>query len=640
MAETANPSSAPGVPPPAPPAPATAPPTAPAAPTALSRFFQGFARLFTSTFLLVLGLGLIFVGILIRKFPHLVPVFLKSALDQIFQHLPYFPVGVGLFFLGWARSMALGGLIADYRKNRRFPHAWKIPLVGFQVFLLEAVCFIYALPVSLGWYLPIESLMAKVWVLFLGFVYGLWYVIAHSVNRLPAIARLRMAVVTLFLSFFAFFLWTVPQWVFPALLVGLLAIFALMAATLIQVKGVEQKGFWPHKVLLIISVIFLAHISYYVLPFGHPTADLLDLKLATEKIPGEVLNLNYFAAADHLKDEIAFAQNEKGEWSLGILAARLSRQYLLNPDASSQPVSTTLLKIQAGEEAFRPLLLENGSLVLADLSRNGERGLWKVDAATGRATLLRQGIEPIEDGVPWSKTRGEFLYVTHPGERYILNALTLANGKSRILMTSENPIHSPSWVRPLNPPHNPTGAYPEQQVSYADGIHGLFYVVDVKSGSQEPLKSEGEKSLGDKFTVQGKVREVIPAPDGFRYLYLSQDGNKTILWLVLADGTKRDPLYQTTAEVRGLAWNPNGQQVLFEEVRPGGASSWDLGFFTTVSTSRLLDANLGTCQYLIPPQISTGSPAMASDGVKVAFIAGEGLWYPSLGHGIWVATLR
>lgn len=580
------------------------------------------AKLLTTTTCLVLGLGFIFAGVVAREWPSHIPNIIKPTLDQLIPRLPYFAVGVGLFFLGWARSMSTQELISEYRKNRHYPHAWKIPLVGFQVFLLESACFVYALPVGLGWYPPLQNLMGLVWVVFFVLLYALWYLTAHSMNRFPGIAGFRMAIVTLALAAISFLLWSVGQLVFPALLVGILGIFSLLISILIRVKGVEQIWDWPKVTILVVSVLLLAHVTYYALPFDNPSADLVGLTLATKSLPGEIQNLDYFSKENHTGNKIAFAQKTGSGWLLQII----------NPENPSLPI----FKISAGDAEFRPIFVKQGGFLLADMEKNGGRGLWKVNVENGKETLLRRDIQPIEDGAPWSKTRGQFLYVTQSEEKYRLNALTLATGKSKVLVSSRNPIHSPSWVPPLNPPHNSEGFYPEREVAYADGVHGLFYVVDVKSGEKEPLMSEAERSLGAKFTPDGKTLEVIPAPDGFRYLYLTEKNKKTEIWLVLADGTKRGMIYQTAASIKNLAWHPDGQKILFEEVHHG----FDLGFFRSVSTAKLLDANLGTCLNLLPPQISTRSPAIASDGVKVAFVAGEGLWYPSTGQGIWVATLR
>jgi hypothetical protein len=627
VAESANPPNAPAVPPPPPvvaaPVPVTAPPV-----RRSGTLMKSIARLLTTTTFLILGLGFIILGIIVRLWPSWLPGFLKPALDQLFPRLPYFVVGIGLFFLGWARSMAAQQLISEYRKNRKFPHAWKIPLISVQAFLLEMACFIYALPVGLGWYPPLQNLMAMVWVVFFFLLYTLWYVTAHFLNRIPAIAGLRMAIVTVALSAVSDILWWF-QSLFPAVLLGILGVISLLIASLIRVKGVEQTGSWPKITLLAVSVVFLTHLTYNALPFGNPTADLMNLTLATKSLQGEIQNINYFSAPDHSKDEIVFSQKTDEGFFLDVITAVFSQQEPLKPYVAS-------FKVPAGDEVFRSIFVKNGTLILADMALNGSRSFWKVDVKNGKASLLCRNIQPIEDGIPWSESRGQFLYVTQADGKYRLNILTLASGKSKILMTSENPIHTPSWVPPLNPQHNAKGFYPEQQVAYADGIHGLFYVVDVKTGDKEPLMSEAERSLEGKFVPEGKTVEAIPAPDGFRYLYLAEKNKTTEFWLVLADGTKREMIYQTNASVSNLAWHPDGQQIVFEEIHAG----LDHGFFKTVSTAKLLDANLGNCVNLLPPQISTRSPAVASDGVKVAFVAGEGLWYPAVGQGIWVAALR
>jgi hypothetical protein len=621
VAESANPPNTPAGPAPAP-APVVATPVAAPPARQTGKFMASLAKLLTTTTCLVLGLGFIFMGVIVKLRPEWVPGFVKPTLTLWFPHLPYFVVGLGLFFLGWARSMAAQQLISEYRKNRQYPHSWKIPLVSFQAFLLEACCFIYALPVALGWYPPLQNLMGLVWVVFFFMLYILWYITAYSVNRFPAIAGLRMAIVTVALSVVSFILWWAAQLVFPALLVGILAIFALCIALFIRVKGVEQVGFWPHKTLLVVSIFLLAHVTYSALPFRKPCVDLINLTLATKSLSGQVLNLAYFSKDNHNGNKISFSQKTDNGWLL----------QLINPEKPSSPI----LKIQAGDESFRSLFINDGNFLLADMTKNGDRGLWKVNVETGKTTLLRRNIQPMEEGNPWSESRGEVLYVTQSEGRNQLNIFTLATGKSKVLVTSENPIHTPSWVPPLNPPHDLAGHCPESEVAYADGVHGLFYLVNIKTGEKEPLMSQAERSLDNKFVAEGKATKVIPAPDGFRYLYLAEKDKKNELWLVLADGTKRGMIYQTTASLEDIVWHPDGQKIVFEEVHHG----WDLGFLTSFSVTKLLDANLGTCLNLLPPQISTRSPAVASDGVKVAFVAGEGLWYPSMGHGIWVATLR
>lgn len=642
-----NPPKAPEVPAPAPPPPSATP--AAAKPSGGGTFSKAIARLMTSTFCLVMGLGFIGLGVIARLWPDRIPAVIEPVLDHFFPRLHYFLVGVGFFFLAMARSMSAQELLSEYRKNRHYPHAWKITLVSFQAFIFYVGCFIYAIPVGMGGYEPVHDLMSLVWVVFFFLLYGLWYLTAHSRYRFPAIAGLRMAIVAAVLSFIADMLWWNQQ-VFPAILIALLGILTIPIALFIRVKGVEQAGTWPKLTLLAVSVVFLTHVTYSALPFGKPTVDLVDLSLATKSLPGEAKNLSYFTAPDHSKDAMAFSQKEGSGWSLEVMATQFNQESLTNsttdksvtlgqPPPTPAPTIKVLptFKISAGDGEFRSVFIKNGSWILADMEKEGGRGLWKVNVSDGKAILLRRGIEPIQDGVPWSETRGQLLYVTHSEGKYHLSVLTLETNKSKVLLTSENPIFTPSWVRPLNPAHNSKGFYPEQQVTYADGIHGVFYVVDVKTGEKEALVSESERSLEAKFTPVGKTVEVVPAPDGFRYLYVLGDDKKTEIWLVLADGTKRGIIYQTKAEIKNISWNPNGQQILFEEVHSG----FDLGFFSQASTVKLLDANLGSCLYLLPPQIATQAPAIASDGAKVAFVAGEGLWYPSFGkNGIWVAALR
>src|SRR5262249_25132537 len=147
----------------------------------------------------------------------------------------------------------------------------------------------------------------------------------------------------------------------------------------------------------------------------------------------------------------------------------------------------------------------------------------------------------------------------------------------------------------------------------------------LRTKEKSSLKSDLERMQGEKFKPMGKAVEVIPSPDSFRYAYMTQNGNQTTLWVVRANGDRRDSIYATTASIKNLTWDPDSHQLIFEEVHSGW-HSWDMGFIRPYSNIKILDANLGGTLNLIPPQISHSAPAISPDGVKVAFVAGDGLW--------------
>lgn len=181
-----------------------------------------------------------------------------------------------------------------------------------------------------------------------------------------------------------------------------------------------------------------------------------------------------------------------------------------------------------------------------------------------------------------------------------------------------------------------------EDIAYADGTHGTFNLLNVSSGKSTALLSDQE--MAEKQKMAGlAVKEVLPAPDGFRYLYLAEDGKKTSLWSVLADGTKREELYETKGELKDVAWNPDGQKIIFEEKRNRSVLFnlfYPYGFLMESKRIRILDANLNTVSDLILPQVSHRAPAVSPDGVKVAFVADQGLWLRQGHSAIWVAHLR
>jgi hypothetical protein len=128
---------------------------------------------------------------------------------------------------------------------------------------------------------------------------------------------------------------------------------------------------------------------------------------------------------------------------------------------------------------------------------------------------------------------------------------------------------------------------------------------------------------------------VVPSPDGFRYLYLSKNGNITSFWTILPDGSKRIRIYQTKGVAEQVTWMNDGHKIFFQERQK------QYGFLMAHYNIKMLDADLARIVDLIPPQMSNRAPAVSPDGVKVAFTGRSGLWYPSGGHvGIWVAVLR
>jgi hypothetical protein len=660
-----------------------------------NKFLEALAKILSTTFWFALGLGLIAFAIIFKRLGSHAPHFLQSAVAQLAPHSLYFIAGLGLIFLGQSRSLVRKNYSEEFKKNKKWPHAWKIPLIAAQVFILQ-VSGLYALIVGFGKFQPITGVAGLTTLMIFFLAYFLWYVVSHFMHFFPSFASLRVAFLSSLLSAVALITWW-GQSVLVSLIFAFFGVATAIASAAIATSDdtTVQRAPLVKNLCLALSIIIAFIVGWNSLSFGKPTAELVGKGLATGNLSGTVDALNF--SPDGKK--VAFAQKTGEGWFLQIanpgpdmihlvvtqdekggvekmeiegreviidsLVAILKEARWKNtsvilaieagPGVSEETISEIksksyqagvmkidtsglmrALKVPAGEGAFSPIFVDGGRAVLLDKVKGGERGLWKVRVSDGNMTAIRtQGVQPIGDGVLWSEKNGEFLYVVKSGERYELNALTVATGKSKVLMKSELPILTPSWTLTA------------QEIGYADGVHGLTYAFDVKSKTSRAILSDEEKAA--RVTLEDRpVSEVIPSPDHFRYLYLTKKDKVTEIWTVLLDGTKRKKIYETKGSIRHVSWISagqtkvfegqtaalNGQTIVFEEKKRKN-------FFATESGSvRLLDASLETVEDLILPQISIHSPAVSPDGVKVAFVGSQGLWYPSIGSGVWVALLR
>ncbi|HTA76959.1 MAG TPA: hypothetical protein VK791_07375, partial [bacterium] len=351
-------------------------------------------------------------------------------------------------------------------------------------------------------------------------------------------------------------------------------------------------------------IAFLGPISYYALDLWKPQTTPLDMVVAAKGLGGEIEHLVYSPNGK----QIAFVQNVDDQWFLRIL------------DSTSQsPMTVSLPEV---DDSFHPVFVDDGKSLLIDAPTQGERRLVKVDTATGATSVLVQtGLLPFNGGVPWLDETQQFLFVTEGGKGFNLNAWTPGKGRPIVLYSSPDKILSPSWMD-------------KREVVFVDGIHSTPYLLNLKNKTATAvLSDEGTKVEGALIETDPLVA-VMPSPDHFRYLFEAQRDGTTTLWTMLMDGTKRVELCKTSDKLGDLEWSADGQKIILER---NGAQR---GFKNDIKGVQMLDANQGIFENLVPSQIVSHSPAVSPDGIKIAFVASEGLWYPSLDSGIWVAVLR
>lgn len=624
VAEPAKPKQKTAAAPPPPPAPEPPPAETPVKKRE-SKFMKYVSRLMTTTALFGFGVGFIILAVFIHL--HGIPGIFIEVVTRLNLHMSYLFVGLGLLCIGQARHFLRLDFSAEYKKNRQFSHAWKIPLIIAEVLIYQVIGF-YGLLVGIGKVVKIENLLGLIALLILFLLYVLWYAIAFTKNRFPSFAAFRVAAfLGLIPAFISFLLWT-SQFIFLSLVLALIALIASFIS--LQIKStptVEQRLTWIQFACVTATLGLLLIVGMNASLIGKPRALLVGHGLASPDPGGEIGVLAY--SPENKKElnnpktldnqKIAFSLKKKEGWFLQIIDARVIETVREEKKSFIVP---------AGEASFHPVFIENGKSLVLDAVKGGERGLWKVDAATGATTrLLSAGVEPFGDGILWSEKTKQILYVTSDGSEYQLHAYPAGKGK-KILLKSSAPIFTPSWTM--------SGG----EISYADGVHGEFNVLNVRTGVTLPLLSDQERA--EKYKAKDlPVKEVIPAPDGFRYLYLANEGKNTSIWVVLADGTKRKKIYEENAKLQNVSWFPDGQKILFEETRNRSTLMFYPNCFLTESKrARILDANLDTAEDLIPSQVSHRAPAVSPDGVKVAFVGDQGLWFHYGNPGIWVAFLR
>lgn len=563
----------------------------------------------------------------------LLPDAFVDPLKRYLPHFPYFFPAVGFFLLAHSRGRSRVTYKVEANRNRAHPHYWKIPLLAGQGFILY-VLGIYALGVGVSLWPPVSNLAVLLAFMVIGVGgYVLWYVAAYSLHRQPRTVGLRLSLLALTFALMALAAWVISQLVVVALILGFYALVTAGASIGLQPLGppkageVEAQGGGLRAACLAATVFLLLPVALWAVPFGKPRLDLEGLGPAVQGIRGEILSQSYSPDGRRL----AYVQKSGDRYYLGLVDAR-------------EPENSERLLLEAGEEPFRVEFGAGGARVVFDPMRSGRRTLWVADSATGDARpLVLDRVEALGYGPHYSAERGEFLHVVQGGAGFELRSVRLDGSGLRTLAV-EPLLRSPAWT------------FRSRHAVFVGRRNSRPAIValDPEKGEQDvvvtaeapivpsPYTEEGEtllKRLAPFLLKEGGevpvITDVLPAPDGFRYLYLARRGGDTEIRSVLPDGTKDSLLYTTSSEIGEVSWHPDGQSVVFQE------RERRLGYLTKSHNVLVLDANKGDVKSLIPPQYPHRAPAVSPDGVKIAFAAESGLWRPTVGTmGIWVALLR
>ncbi|HVM32976.1 MAG TPA: WD40 repeat domain-containing protein [bacterium] len=581
----------------------------------LSEGLQGFGKGLVS-FLsvpVIAGIGFAIViftwlGVFAQKhFSHISDV--AGPLAQHVSSWPFLFTGIGLWFLARSRGMVRSSYEAQAKKNPAFPHTWKIGLIGTQATALYLLAF-YALGVGLRVWPRLHNVVLLLVLFLLFLAYLLWYIIAHFQNRYPQSMGFRVAVLALLLALAASF--AMSHFVLVGLVLGLFALVTVLVSIISSPFLGPEGRVWIRALCLLGAIALLLPSAYNIFFSKETEFNLVELNSAVKGLSGEV------AALDYSPDgrQLAFSV-KKDQWYLEVFT----------PENRKDP----MVKFPAGDDAFTPLYVNRGKAVLADTTQGGARNLRLIQIATGAQSFLTSdGVEKTGDGAPYSEKLGQFLLVTQSEGGYALKTLGLAKKRTKTLLRSDSAIQDPSWCDDSKTIVYLAGSGPEASIHVYNPASRKDHKVLLKGENHEdPILPVEAKPL--KFSIL----KVVPAPDGFRYLYLTQEGKRFGLWTIHPDGSKEALLYETGNPIGRVVWTPDAQRVLFvEEPRTFGLAG-------DQKSVKLLDANLGTVQSLILPQISDWAPTPSPDSANVAFVCTENLWYPSINRlGIWIGTLR
>jgi hypothetical protein len=406
------------------------------------------------------------------------------------------------------------------------------------------------------------------------------------------------------------------------------------------VEQIQDRSDKFRAVFLILTVLLLIPTALGLLPNGKPTAGLVNLGSVFHELPEDPQQSVYSSNGRTL----GIIQSQKSKlWSLLLLDGNLP-----NP----------ALQVPGGTKPFRAFFINKGTALVADFTVNEARNLYRIDTATGQPQILtRNGILPLEDGVPWSEETVRMLVTVQKGGDYEIQALNPAQpDKVETLVKESHPVRCPSWIRQgrgicwVGGPADMPAIYSMDLAEKKVSILARPTVPE----QETVLSPEGEKALaqiGEKLKLDiapkkgkdmARITWASPSPNDYMILYSVKSGKDTTLWSVLLDGDKNKPVYTTKSEVNYPSWNTLGNQVVFEEKLPWGSHFFYNILKPSVRNVRLLDVNLGTSSTLVMPQLDHYGPAFSPDGVKVAFLGTKNLWFPTWLNkaGVWVAVLR
>lgn len=578
---------------------------------ALKSFGRGLFAFLSTTVLAVIGFAIILLTwAAVYGQKHFFPIpKLPESLTQNVASWPFLLTGIGLWFIARSRGMVANAYAREAKKNPRVSHRWKTPLIQTQSFFLY-VLFVYAIGVGLNLIPKVQNTLPLLLLFLLFLAYLLWYVIAFFINRFPRVAGLRIAFLALILGILGVF---VMNFVLIAgLILAFFALLTVMVSILAVPFSAPEGRVWIRALCLLGTIGLLIPTAYSFLFGGGNQFNLVELNSALKGLSGEIAAVAY--SPDGKK--LAFSV-KKDQWYLE----------LFTPGDLKNP----LLKFPAGEYPFTPVFIENGKYILSDIGGDGARNLCLTNPEARNQTVLTEsGVKKTDDGYPWSEKRGEFLYVTHQGNHDVLKTITPAGKKFKTILRSSDAISCPSWTDD------------SKKITYLSGIgtKTSIHVYTLATHKDKKILLSGANREAPVIPAEQKpqkftLKKLIPAPDGFRYLYVTQKGKRSAIWTIHPDGSKESRLYETLHSIGKVCWTPDGQSILFEEQSSG------LGSSGGARNIKLLNANLSTAQNLILPQISDWDPAPSPNGADVAFVCNENLWYPSFNRlGIWIGSLR